>query len=468
MVLNGNILRNGLDSSISWGNLSRLSLPLNIEHMRIRLKTLSFLLLFFVLLPITWLITAVTLAIHWMRRRTPVVNPHAKRILISGGGMTKALQLVRSLYSAGHQIFLTEEYSYTAHRFSRCLTRFYLCANTKIHTPYIQSIIDIVRREKIDIFIPVSHSWCECADSIVKEALLPFNCETIQGDLSQLEMLSDKYRFINQARAFGLTVPKTYKITDPKQVLDFDFSKEKCQFILKSLFDNNLTRWDLIKLPCPTQEEMLDYLNSLTISEQYPWILQEFIPGKEYCTHGTVRDGELRLYTCCQSSSWLLRYKHLEEKPLIFHWVREFCSKANLSGQASFDFIESYEDGRPYALECNPRTHTAITAFYNHPGVAEGYLDKKPLSNGPILPYHNARQTYWLYHELWNLSKIRSLNDFYRQLNIFIHGKEAIYSVDDPWPFFFQYTFHMPCVLIDNLINPIPYKKVDCNLGMLL
>jgi predicted ATP-grasp superfamily ATP-dependent carboligase len=401
-------------------------------------------------------------------RKPPVINPNAKRILISGGGMTKALQLARSLAMSGHYIVLTEEYSFTAHRFSRYVSRFCLSADTKNHAIYMPSIIDIVQREKIDIFVPVSHSWNECADSLVKQALLPFNCETVHGELEQLQMLSDKYEFVTQARSFGLAVPKTYKITDPKQVLDFDFSKEKCQFILKSILDNNLTRWDPIKLPCQTRQQTIDYLNALIINDEYPWIMQEFIPGKEYCTHGAVRNGELRLYACCESSSWLLRYKHIENKPMILEWVQEFCSKANLTGQASFDFIESNENGRVYAIECNPRTHTAVTTFYNHPRVAEAYLDKTQLPNGPIQPYTNARQTYWLYHELWNLLKVRRIDDLLRQLQRLLNGKEAIYSTDDILPFFFQYTIHMPCVLISNLLIPMDYKKVDCNLGLLL
>ena len=362
----------------------------------------------------------------------------------------------------------TVTYIFTAHRFSRCVTKFILCVDTKNNDSYIESIVDIVRREKIDVFIPVSHSWCECAESLLKERLGSLHCEMFQCNIDQVKMLSDKYEFATQARLFGLSTPKTFKITDPKEVLEFDFSKEKCRFIFKSILDNNLTRWDLVKFPLKNQNETIDYLKNLTITQENPWILQEFIPGKEYCTHGAMRNGELRLYACCESSSWLLRYKHVANKPLILEWVRSFCSRANLTGQISFDFIESNEDGRPYAIECNPRTHTAVTTFYNNPLLADAYLENQALPDGPIVPYTNSRETYWLHHELWNLFKVRNLPSLRRQLDILINGKEAIYSMDDPLPFFFQYTVHMPCVLMLNLMNPVDFKKVDCNLGMIL
>ena len=51
------------------------------------------------------------------------------------------------------------------------------------------------------------------------------------------------------------------------------------------------------------------------------------------------------------------------------------------------------------AIECNPRTHSAVTMFYDHPDLARAYLDGA--FRDPAAP--GARPTYWLYHELWRL-----------------------------------------------------------------
>lgn len=426
------------------------------------IKSIGFLILFLLAFPITLIITIIALILYLFRRTSPMKNSHAKRILVSNGGKTKTLQLVRSFYAAGHSVFLTESYSFATNRYSRCVSRFYQTPSTSNEREYIQSIVDIVKREKIDYFVPVSHSSSECLDSLVKEALIPLNCETIHGDLEQVKMLSHKYLFIDRARSLGLNVPKSYLITDPKQILQFDFSKEKSSFILKSIEYDFINRSNLVQLPC---ENLTDYLNTLTINEESPWIMQEFIRGKEYCTHGTVRNGQLRLYTCCQSSSWLLNYKHLSNKLNILKWVEEFCQRANITGQASFDFIESDENGLIYPLECNARTHTAITTFYNHPLVAEAYFGTESLINGPIQPRSDARPTYWLYHELWNVLKIRSREDLIRQWKIFYDGKEALFSIDDPLPFFLHYTIHLPRMILYHLQHRIYFRKIDCNLG---
>ncbi len=122
------------------------------------------------------------------------------------------------------------------------------------------------------------------------------------------------------------------------------------------------------------------------MSEAKPWILQEFISGQEYCTHSTVRDGRSTLYCCCESSAFQVNYQQVD-KPEIAAWVETFLSAVPGYGQASFDLIQA-EDGTVYAIECNPRTHSAITMFYNHPGVANAYLNPQappsPCNRSPI------------------------------------------------------------------------------------
>ena len=59
------------------------------------------------------------------------------------------------------------------------------------------------------------------------------------------------------------------------------------------------------------------------ISADDPWILQEFVEGQEYCTHGTVRDGRLQVYGCCESSAFQINYAHVD-KPEIRRLGRAF------------------------------------------------------------------------------------------------------------------------------------------------
>lgn len=110
--------------------------------------------------------------------------------------------------------------------------------------------------------------------------------------------------------------------------------------------------------------------------------MQEFIRGQEYCTHSTVRDGQVMVFCCCASSAFQVNYAMVEQ-PAIEHWVRTFVSSLKLTGQVSFDFMIS-ENGEVFPIECNPRTHSAITMFYDHPGLARAtWTPMPPSSTGP-------------------------------------------------------------------------------------
>ncbi len=227
-----------------------------------------------------------------------VVAANPKNILITGGKMTKALQLARCFHAAGHTVFLVETHKYwlSGHRFSRAVKGFFTVPAPEIDpNSYCQGLLDIVKQEKIDVFIPVSSPVASYYDSIAKSLLSP-HCEALTFDAEITEMLDNKFTFCQKAREFGLTAPKAFLITDPEQVLNFDFTADGSQYIIKSIAYNSVYRLDLTKLPMSSLEEMASFVKGLPISESQPWIMQEFIRGQEYCTHSTVRKGIVRLH----------------------------------------------------------------------------------------------------------------------------------------------------------------------------
>ena len=432
------------------------------------LATLTILLL---ALPINAAI--VLLSLLWSSLARPFqpspVATHPKNILISGGKMTKALQLARSFHAAGHRVVLIETHKYwlSGHQFSHAVDKFYTTpVPEKDPDAYTQALIDIVKRENIDVYIPVTSPVASYYDSLAKPALSQY-CEVFHVDADVCEMLDDKYAFSEKARQLGLSVPKSFKITSPEQVLNFDFSQETRKYILKSIPYDSVRRLNLTKLPCETPEKTEAFVRSLPISQEKPWIMQEFIPGKEFCTHSTVRDGKLRLHTCCESSAFQVNYENVEQ-PKIGEWVTHFFRKLKITGQISLDFIEA-EDGEVYAIECNPRIHSAITTFHDHPGVADAYLkDSKDENETPIEPLPDSKPTYWLYHELWRLTEIRSWSQLQAWLEKIVKGTDAIFQLDDPLPFLAVHHWQITLLLLDNLRKLKGWVRIDFNIGKLV
>ncbi|MDJ0535123.1 MAG: ATP-grasp domain-containing protein [Xenococcaceae cyanobacterium MO_207.B15] len=385
-----------------------------------------------------------------------------KRILITGGKMTKALQLARSFQRVGHEVYLVETHKYwlIGHRFSRAVTGFCTVpVPQKDPEGYCQSLLEIVKENNINVFIPVSSPIASYYDSLAKKTLEPY-CEGLHFDPEVTQILDDKYKFCKKAQEIGLSAPKVFRFTSPQQIIDFDFENNQGQYIIKSIPYDSVRRRDLVKLPFVGMES---YLQSLPITEEKPWVMQEFIKGQEYCFHATVRKGKIRLHCCSESSPFQVNYEQTDN-PAIYEWVEKFVREMNLTGQICFDMIQT-PDGTVYPIECNPRLHSAITMFHDHPGLAQAYLED---GEETIKPLPNSKPTYWTYHELWRLTEIRSLSDIKTWWQKVTQGTDAVLHPEDPLPFFMLHNWQIPLLLLDNLRRLKGWLAIDFNIGKLV
>jgi hypothetical protein len=272
-------------------------------------KTMATLVLLLLVLPFNLILTLGAL-LRVMVLRPPQIPSldSPQTILISGGKMTKALQLARSFHRAGHRVILLETHKYwlTGHRYSWAVDRFYTVPNPQT-AEYAQALLEIVQNEKVDVYVPVCSPIASYYDAAVQKVLNIY-CAVMHVDVDTLQRLDDKYEFATAAQILGLKAPKSYKITDPQQVIDFDFTNVQRKYILKSIPYDSVRRLDLTKLPCETPAKTAAFVRSLPISPSKPWVMQEYIPGQEYCTHSTVRDGHLQLHCCCESSAFQVNY----------------------------------------------------------------------------------------------------------------------------------------------------------------
>jgi len=131
-------------------------------------RTIGFLILLGLIFPLNLLITLFTIIfsklINLIKQKQSIskLNSNSKRILISGGMMTKALQLCRAFHQAGHHIILVDESInwLTGHQWSNSVERFYIVPSPqKEPEAYIKSLENIVQKEKIDMFIPVTSPY---------------------------------------------------------------------------------------------------------------------------------------------------------------------------------------------------------------------------------------------------------------------------------------------------------------------
>jgi predicted ATP-grasp superfamily ATP-dependent carboligase len=433
-------------------------------------QNVGVLLLLLFLLPFNLLLVFFALIYNFIKKQQKrSLSDHPKNILVTGAKMAKSLQLARLFYAAGNRVILieTEKYWLSGSRFSNTISKFYTVPDPqKNWDAYCKKMLHIIQKEKIDVFVPVTSPVGSYYESLLKPHISKY-CEVVHFDVQITQMLDSKFEFIEKAKSIGLSVPGSFLVTKPETVLDFDFTAENRQYILKSIPYDSVHRLDMTKLPMKSKSEMVKFVESLPISKEKPWAMQEFITGKEYCTHSTVRKGKIRLHVCCESSEFQLNYEHVENKK-IYEWVREFVEQFDITGQVSFDFIQA-KDGTVYPIECNPRTHTAITTFYNHPDAADAYLkDSQNENEMPVTPLPDSKPTYWTYYELWKLTKVRTFDDLKVWIRTIVYGTDGVFQIKDPLPFLMVPHWQIFLLVLGNLKKLKGWVRIDFNIGKLV
>jgi len=332
---------------------------------------------------------------------------------------------------------------------------------------YIDGLVKIAIEEKVDLFVPVSSPVSSYYSALAKPQLSK-HCTVLTFDAETCKTLDDKFLFCKKAAELGLSIPQAHLITDPQQLVDFNYNAPENagrRYIVKSICYDSVTRLDLTRLPCPNVKE---FASKLPISKERPWVMQEFIKGQEYCTHSLCRDGKVLVHCCSPSSAFQVNYTHVH-KPKIYAWVEKFAKEMNLTGQASFDFIET-PSGDVFPIECNPRTHTAVSTFHDHPCLADAYVEPSNLEGVklPIEPLPTSKPTYWLAHEAWRLMQARSLSEVAAILQKVASGQDAMLSAEDPMPFLMVHHWQIPLLLFKAFISAKEWVRIDFNIGKLV
>lgn len=310
--------------------------------------------------------------------------------------MTKGLFLARAFHKAGHDVIGADFEPNgipVCGRFSKALRSFYSLPkpNEKAGAAYyIDALLHVVRAEKVDLWVSCSGVAFAVEDGQAKEVLeRRSDVRCIQFDVSTTETLHEKDTFVAQTQRLGLPTPETHNVTSRAAVhrVLHDSPRTKKQYIMKSVGMDDASRADMTVLPKRTVSETYNHVSAIPISGKKPWVLQQFIKGKEYCTHALIVHNEVKAFVACPSSELLMHYDALPPDSALsramLRFTEEFVKRSagDMTGHLSFDFLVEEavsEKGARAALlpiECNPRAHTAVVLFRGREtAMADAYL----------------------------------------------------------------------------------------------
>lgn len=429
-------------------------------------------------------------------------RPIPRTILITGVGMTKGLALSRMFYKAGHHVIgadLQPNGVPVCGRFSNALRKFYPLPRPNKHdgaTRYIQDLVGVIRKENVDLWVSCSGVASAVEDGQAKQIIeRTTECVAIQFDAATTATLHEKDTFMERVAQLGLPMPETYNVTSRGAVHRVLHASPKKRYIMKSAGMDDAARGDMTILPRRTPSQTYTHLAKIPISPSKAWVLQEYVKGKEYCTHALIIRGRVKAFVACPSLELLMHYEALPPdcalSQAMLQFTREFAARSNgnMTGHLSFDFLvdevptEKGVEAVLRPIECNPRAHTAVALFDGQSKeMSEAYLDALSRDmNGSthehshdIVTPKNPAKYYWIGHDLVTmtlmplpdvlLGKMR-LSAYFRQTAHFVEHvllwKDGTLEVWDPLPWWWLYHIYWPGQFLAAMLRGQKWSRVN-------
>lgn len=426
-------------------------------------------------------------------------DPTRKTILVTGVSMTKGLVISRLLAQhTPHRIIAADTSSLSPGRFSRSVSQFFHLTppDGKDAEPYIDSLLQVITSESVDLWISCSSVVAAVEDGAVvrlaEEARGSANFQAIQFREDVVAKFHEKDRFIDHVRSLGLQVPESHRCTSTAQVLDVLLNKkypnDPKRWIMKPIGVDDRARNNMMTLlPFSSAQNTRQYIHGLAVSPSNPFQLQEYISGAEYCTHALVIHGTVAAFTACPSAELLMHYEALPASSTLSRKMLQFTQRIaeagglSFSGHLSFDFlvVEDEKDMQLYPIECNPRAHTAVVLFNDTRQLASAYLTAftpptSLASSDIVSPQTPTAAFYWFGHDvvalgvlplldwLYGLATIDEVGDAWAEfVQHVLYWRDGTFAWWDPLPFWVLYHVYWPAVFLASVVWGKRWSRIN-------
>ncbi|MBI5822501.1 MAG: carbamoylphosphate synthase large subunit [Chloroflexi bacterium] len=344
-------------------------------------------------------------------------------ILLTGGRAPATLDLARAFHRAGHNVFMAESLrGHLSQPSAAVKANFVVPAPRQNKEAFLAALKKIIIENQIDLLIPT----CEEIFYIsMGRGQLP--CKVFAEPIKKLNQFHNKWNFVVNAIGLDLYAPETILINSQEDLLHaYAHWRE---LVLKPIYSRFAAR----TLILPPLQMALS-----TLRFDSPWIAQELIDGRQYCSYSVCHGGVVHAHTAYPSrftagQGAAITFEHVEH-PAIFTWVKTFVRENNFTGQIAFDFIQT-ADGLLFALECNPRATSGIHLLASHPQFVDAFLDPQP---GCITPADKSTHMLSTAMLMYALPTAIMDSQFLDWLKTFFTSNDVILNFRDPLPFFLQ------------------------------
>ena len=261
-------------------------------------------------------------------------------------------------------------------------------------TKYIDVLLNICQKEKVDIFFP--HISMELPIILKRiDEFKNLGVKVAITDNKTLNTANNKLKLYKYMKDKGLKVPKYYEIKNSNELKQCaeKLGFPKVPVVVKiaensgsrgvRIVKNNLSRSEIFlkEKPNSFNISMEDMCKTIDECMDLPdTIVMEYIPGCEY-TVDLLADKGNTLYIAgrrnYESSMSIAMATYTEKKEEAYNLCRKIVSLLELDGNIGFDFMLDKDDN-PILTDLNPRI-TATIILYKEAGLNFPYLRVKQL-----------------------------------------------------------------------------------------
>ncbi|MBA2505456.1 MAG: carbamoyl-phosphate synthase large subunit [Thermoleophilaceae bacterium] len=297
------------------------------------------------------------------------------RVLVTSSRTPFAIDAIRKLAEAGHDVWAADVYDASPGSHSKYLKGHFTTPEPdKDAEAFIDSIEKIATETELDMVLP---AFEEAFYMATQHERLDEVATIFTGRFPALARLHDKGTFKHYVQGLGLPVPETIVARDDAELKEATGKWE--HWFARAAFSRGGVGLLTNTGPLAAKGTVED----IHPTAEEPWLVQPFVDGPMLCTYSIVHGGEVASHIVYRAPrqwqhSTAIEFESIDGQPTL-DIVNVMVKDMDYTGQLSFDFVDG-EDGLTL-IECNPRMTDGMlmvnsdelsTALFNPP--AETHL----------------------------------------------------------------------------------------------
>ncbi len=276
------------------------------------------------------------------------------KILVTSARLPHALGVIRKLGEEGHEVYATDTFTTSPGLHSNHVKEAIITASPKFDTrKFLDEIKDIIRSRRIDLVVPCFEEVFYLAkhhDEIA--ALTP----VFFPSFDVLARLHNKEAFTTLTQQLKLPIAPT-RVAHSQDELAAA-AREFKEYFARAAFSRGGVELFTNTGPLAGHVKLED----CHPSAGNPWLVQEFVQGKDICSFSVAHQGRLAAHCTYEHPLTIehaggIVFESIDE-PQSVEIAKTYIEATGYHGHISFDYIKT--DHGLSIVECNPRPTAGI------------------------------------------------------------------------------------------------------------